>query len=204
MHSWTHKYTHTCWKMSVLLVSVPSSVPVCLVGLVSVCSAALCQAAICNCIWAVVMFLGWAPVNGSFAVVVFCRLSRVCILVAPSVYVGGNDCRGRGGGGFVACSCSYSGCFSRGVWLWLVQVGWRSFSCLFRLLKEYTRLVGGVGWNVPLSNNDTKVIHVTLIDPKSGCIQRQIICSVCCGNNKGVHFFSVSLWKLNWKKQATV
>lgn len=45
------------------------------------------------------MFLGWAPVNGSFAVVVFCRLSRVYILVAPSVYMGGNDWRGRGVGG---------------------------------------------------------------------------------------------------------
>ncbi len=156
VHICRHIHTHTLENVSVLLASVPSSVPVCLLGLVWVFSTELCQAAICGFMLYEQWLCFWAGcLRMALLLWLFFSVSRVFVslLLPPCTWAGMVD---EGVRGSVACACSYSSFSCEGLWLWLplfAGTGWvEELTCLFpvwRLLKEYTKFLGEFILNVP-------------------------------------------------------
>lgn len=190
VHICTHIYTPMLENVSVLLVSVPSSVPVCLLGLVWVFSTELCQAAICGfmlyeqwlCLWA-----GRRRMALLLWLFFFLSIEFVSLLLPPCTWAG---MVGEGVQGFVACACNYRSFFCESLWLWLpvsAGTGWvEELTCLFpvwRLLKEYTKFFGGIYLKYSRHHSHPRDPG----RPKSGCIcvfrKHQLIRSGCCGNN---------------------
>lgn len=76
------------------------------------------------------MSSGYVSGSGACEWIICCGccfvVSRVCILVAPSVYVSEDDWRGRGGALFLV-GVAVVASFPRGVWFWLpvsAGAGW--------------------------------------------------------------------------------
>lgn len=147
----THTHTHTRLEtVSVLLVWVPSSVPVCLLGFWF--WALLSSHLWLFAVWAVVMSLGWVPVNGSFAVAVFVF---VFFFLSWSLYlccflrVGGRGWLARALGSLLLARYRRSVAFGC-LCLLVYRLGGGAYMfvlCLASYLKEYTRFFfrGGGG-----------------------------------------------------------
>lgn len=140
----THKHTDVMENVSVLLVSVPSSVPVCVLGLVG---------AVCGL---VVLF----PGRGACEWLFFCCGCRFCLQEFVSLLLPPCPWAGMGR---VSVACSYCSFFyyyyyyyhfCAGLWLLAAGAGFgwvEELTCLFpvwRLLKEYTKFFLGGGERV--------------------------------------------------------